>query len=68
MEEPLTLEKLKDLLKERIPNANTLDSYARTIKQIHEHFKVNDMRVLLSTKEQEIINYIESNYTNNSTI
>ena len=66
--EPLTLGKLKDLLKEHIPKPNTLDSYVRTIKQIHEHFKVDDMRVLLSTKEQDIINYIESNYTNNSTI
>ena len=66
--EPLTLGKLKDLLKEHIPKPNTLDSYVRTIKQIHEPFKVDDMRVLLSTKEQDIINYIESNYTNNSTI
>jgi len=66
--EPLTLGKLKDLLKEHIPKPNTLDSYVRTIKQIHEHFKVDDMYVLLTTKEQDIINYIESNYTNNSTI
>jgi len=68
MEEPVTLGKMKELLKEHIPKANTLDSYVRTIKQIHEHFKVDDMRVLLSTKEQDIINYSESNYTNNSTI
>jgi integrase len=67
-EEPLTLGKLKELLKEHIPKPNTLDSYVRTIKQIHEHFKIDDMRVLLITKEQDIINYIESNYTNNSTI
>ena len=40
----------------------------RTIKQVHEHFEIDDMRVLLSTKEQDIICYIESNYTNNSTI
>jgi len=67
-EEPLTLGKLKDLLKEHIPKPNTLDSYVRTIKQIHEHFKIDDMNVLLTTKEQDIISYIESNYTNNSTI
>ena len=67
-EEPLTLGKLKDLLKEHIPKPNTLDSYVRTIKQVHEHFKIDDMRVLLTTKEQDIINYIESNYNNNSTI
>jgi len=40
----------------------------RTIQQVHNHFKIDDMRVLLSTKEQDIICYIESNYTNNSTI
>jgi len=68
MEEPVTLGKMKELLEEHIPKPNTLDSYVRTIKQVHEHFKIDDMRVLLSTKEQDIINYIESNYTNNSTI
>jgi len=66
--EPVTLGKMKELLKEHIPKPNTLDSYVRTIKQVHEHFKIDDMRVLLSTKEQDIICYIESNYTNNSTI
>ena len=66
MEEPVTLGKMKELLKEHIPKPNTLDSYV--IKQVHEHFKIDDMRVLLITKEQDIINYIESNYTNNSTI
>ena len=66
--EPVTLGKMKELLKEHISKPNTLDSYVRTIKQVHEHFKIDDMRVLLFTKEQDIINYIESNYTNNSTI
>jgi len=40
----------------------------RTIKQIYEHFKIDNMHDLLSTKEQDIISYIESNYSNNSTI
>ena len=66
--EPVTLGKMKELLKEHIPKPNTLDSYVRTIRQVHEHFKIDDMRVLLSTKEQDIICYLESNYTNNSTI
>ena len=66
--EPVTLGKLKELLKEHISKPNTLDSYVRTIRQVHEHFKIDDMRVLLSTKEQDIICYLESNYTNNSTI
>jgi len=59
---------MKELLKEHISKPNTLDSFVRTIKQVHEHFKIDDMRVLLSTKEQDIICYLESNYTNNSTI
>jgi len=66
--EPVTLGKMRELLKEHISKPNTLDSYVRTIKQVHEHFKIDDMRVLLSTKEQDIICYLESNYTNNSTI
>ena len=59
---------MKDLLKERIPKPNTLDSYVRTIKQIHELFKIDDMYVLLTVEEQDIIAYIESSYTNTSTI
>ena len=66
--EPVTLGKMKELLKEHIPKPNTLDSYVRTIKQIYEHFKIDNMHDLLSTKEQDIISYIESNYSNNSTI
>ena len=59
---------MKDLLKERIPKPNTLDSYVRTIKQIHELFKIDDMYVLLTVEEQDIIAYIESSYINTSTI
>ena len=55
-------------MKERIPKPNTLDSYVRTIKQIHDLFKIDDMYVLLTVEEQDIIAYIESSYTNNSTI
>ena len=35
---------------------------------IHEHYKIDDMYVLLTIEEQDIISYIESSYTNNSTI
>jgi len=45
-----------------------LDSYVRTIQQVHNHFKINDVSELFKTKEKEIISYIESQYTNNSTI
>jgi len=60
--EPVTLGKLKELLKEHIPKPNALDSNVRIIKKF-KHFKIDDVYVLLSTKEQTIINYIKSNYT-----
>jgi hypothetical protein len=68
MEEPITLGKLKELLKLHIPKQNTLDSYVRTIQQVYDHFKITDMQVLLTTKEKDIIRYIESKYSNDSTI
>jgi len=63
----ITLGRMKELLKEHIPKPNTLDSYIRTIQQVHNHFKIEDMSELFKTKEQDIISYIESNYSNNST-
>ena len=34
---PVTLAKIKDLLKEHIPKKNTLDSYCRTIQQVQNN-------------------------------
>ena len=53
--ETITLGKMKDLLKQNIPKPNTLDSYVRTIQQVHNHFKIEDMSELFKTKKQEII-------------
>ena len=64
----ITLGKMKDLLKQHIPKKNTLDTYCRTIQQVYHHFKIEDMNELLKTKEQDIIDYIENQYNNNSTI
>ena len=64
----ITLGKMKDLLKQHIPKKNTLDTYCRTIQQVYHHFKIEDMNELLKTKEQDIIDYIEKEYNNNSTI
>ena len=36
--EVITLAKIKDLLKQHIAKKNTLDSYCRTVKQVHDHF------------------------------
>jgi hypothetical protein len=64
----ITLGKLKDLLKQQIPKKNTLDSYCRTIQQVYNRFKIEDMNELLNTKEQDIIDFIENQFTNDSTI
>jgi len=59
---------LKDILKQHIPKQNTLEAYVRTIQQVYDHFKITDINELLTTKEQDIIDYIEHKYTNKSTI
>jgi hypothetical protein len=59
---------VKDLLKEHIPKKNTLDSYCRTMEQVYGYFKVEDIHELLSTKEQDIIHYLEEKYESISTI
>ena len=64
----ITLGKMKELLKQHIPKKNTLDTYCRTIQQVYHNFKIEDMNELLKTKEQDIIDYIEKEYNNNSTI
>ena len=64
----ITLGKQKDLLKQQIPKKNTLDSYCRTIQQVYNRFKIDDMNELLLTKEQDIIDFIENQFTNDSTI
>ena len=68
VKEPVTLAKMKDLLKAHIPKKNTLDSYCRTMKQVYGYFKVEDIHELLSTKEQDIIHYLENKYESISTI
>ena len=55
---PVTLAKMKDVLKAHIPKKNTLDSYCRTMEQVYYNFKVENIHALLSTKEQDIIHYL----------
>jgi hypothetical protein len=64
----VTLAKMKDLLKAHIPKKNTLDSYCRTMEQVYGYFKVEEIHELLSTKEQDIIHYVEEKYESISTI
>jgi len=68
VKEQVTLAKVKDVLKAHIPKKNTLDSYCRTMEQVYNYFKVEDIHELLSTKEQDIIHYLEEKYKSISTI
>jgi site-specific recombinase XerD len=61
----ITLAKIKDLLKAHIPKKNTLVSYCRTIQQVFDFFKVQDIHELL---EQDIIDYLEKQYKSISSI
>ena len=55
---------MKDVLKAHIPKKNTLDSYCRTMEQVYNYFKVEDIHELLSTKEQDIIHYLQLSKVN----
>jgi len=60
-EKSLSIEELKELLTEKLEEKNTALSYGRTIKQVYDYFKSDDVYSLLQ-KEQEIINFIEDKY------
>jgi len=60
----LSIEELKELLTEKIEKKNTALSYGRTIKQVYDYFKSDDVYSLLQ-KEQEIIAFIEDKYKTN---
>jgi hypothetical protein len=60
IEEPVTLAKIKDLLKAHIPKKNTLDSYCRTIQQVYDFFKIANVFELLSTKKRSLATGVAS--------
>ena len=49
-------------------NKNTAETYFRTIKQLYTHFKANDVNELFQTKTNDIINHLENQYNNISTL
>ena len=57
----MTIEELKEILIEKLDKKNTALSYVRTIKQVYDYFKSDDIYTLLQ-KEQEIINFIKDKY------
>ena len=71
VEEPvnkkLTIADVKDIIYENIPKKNTRETYFRTIKQVYDKFKEDDVHELLK-KENEVINYIETKHDKLTTI
>ena len=63
----LTIADVKNIIYESIPKKNTRETYFRTIKQVHENFKEDDIHKLLQ-KENEIIEFIETKYDKLTTI
>ena len=56
------------MLKELIPKQNTFDTYYRCIMDVYNNFKLNDINELLTSKENDIMIYLENKYKNSSTI
>ena len=65
--EKLTIDDLKKIIQETIPKKNTAETYFRSVKQVYDNFKDDDVYDLLK-KENEIVEYIETKYDKLSTI
>ena len=71
VEEPvnkkLTIADVKNIIYENIPKKNTAETYFRSVKQVYDNIKEDDVHELLK-KENEIIDYIENKYDKLTTI
>jgi len=71
IEEPvnqmLTIVDVKKIIYENIPKKNTAETYFRSVKQVYDNFKEDDVHELLK-KENEIIEFIETKYDKFTTI
>jgi hypothetical protein len=65
--EKLTIDDLKKIIYETIPKKNTAETYFRSVKQVYDNFKDDNVYDLLK-KENNIIEYIETKYDKLSTI
>ena len=63
----LTIADVKNIIYNTIPKKNTAETYFRSVKQVHENFKEDDIHKLLQ-KEIEIIEFIEGKYDKLTTI
>ena len=62
------LDEFKVIFHDNVDNKNTAETYFRTIKQIYTHFKADDVYKLFQTKTNDIINHLENEYKNISTL
>ena len=71
VEEPvnkkLTIADVKNIIYENILKKNTAEMYFRSVKQVYDNFKEDDIHKLL-LKENEIIEFIETKYDKLTTI
>ena len=71
VEEPvnkkLTIADVKNIIYENILKKNTAETYFRSVKQVYDNFKEDDVHELLK-KENEIIEFIETKYDKLTTI
>ena len=65
--EKLTIADVKDIIYENIPKKNTAETYFRSVKQVYDNFKEDNVYDLLK-KENEIIGFIETKYDKLTTI
>ena len=63
----LSIEEVKQIIYENISKKNTAETYFRSVKQVYDNFKEEDVHELLK-KENEIIEFIESKYDKLTTI
>ena len=66
IEEPvnkkLTIADVKNIIYENIPKKNTAETYFRSVKQVHDNFKEDDVRELLK-KKMKLLNLLKPNMT-----
>jgi len=71
IEEPaskkLTIADVKNIIYENMPKKNSAETYFRSVKQVYDNFKEDDVHELLK-KENEIIDFIEKKYDKLTTI
>ena len=61
--EKLAIDDLKKIIYETIPKKNTAETYFRSVKQVYDNFKDDDVYDLLK-KKMKLLNILKQNMTN----